>query len=279
MGLSLETVQNLIELKKLGHFDNFDNVIEFGSQELHLTKADFIDLMNRSGFDDIDLSQFKNIENWPKEPRCSAKNFYSLLGIKNYYSFDINKQHNSIDHDYNERFLNKEFYSKFDLVTDFCACGHAFNIGEAYRTIHNICKTNGIIIGVLPLWKGNGYYLYDHHFFEGLSAANNYSIIYSSYIVSTDEKTKTGSDLAFHVPLNRSLLDTFNLSKNSNNEFKFPYQGKFDNIKYNHYGFNRLYHQNPIGYSYVPTFDLKNIKAKKLIDELKIRIKNKIKFF
>lgn len=289
MGLGYETVQNLIELKKLGHFENFQNVVEFGSQELHLSGEDFKEILDRSGYKDTDLSLLKNIDNWPKQPRCPAKPFYEMLGFKEYYSFDINKKFNSISHDFNEKFVDKNFFGKFDLVTDFCACGHAFNIGEAYRTIHNLCKVNGLIIGVLPLWKGNAFYTYDHHFYEGLAASNNYSITYNSYIVNTGKQTKAGSEMSFHIPLNKSLLDSINLSstkwlgvcfvlkKNTNEEFKFPYQGAYEKLKYHHYGFNKLYLQNPMSYSFVPQFSLANIKFKELIIEIIKRLKKKFK--
>lgn len=292
MGLSIEAVQNLLELYQLGHLKNYKSVVEFGSQELHLKKNDLTECLTMAGFDTSNIDSFENIENWPdkNKPRCSSKPLYKLLGIDEYYSFDINNQLNSINHDYNNQFTDKKFYSKFDIVTDYCACGHAFNIGEAYRTIHNLCKKDGIIIGVLPLWKGNGYYLYDHYFFEGLAAANNYNIIFSSYVVSTGEKTKAGTKLKYHVPLSRSLLDTFDiakldwlgvcfvLKKQSNNEFKFPYQGEYDSKKYNHLGFNRYFYKDPPGYSYIPMFDLKTISGRVILKELLKRIKNKIKF-
>ena len=291
MGLNYETIQNLIELKKLGHFKNFQKVIEFGTQELHLKKEDFKKLLDKSGYENTDLNLFKGIDNWPKHPRCTAKYFYEMLGFKEYRTLDLNKQFNTINHDFNEQFLDKNFFGKFDLVTDFCACGHAFNIGEAYRTVHNLCKVGGLIIGVLPLWKGNAFYTYDHHFYEGLAASNNYTIIYNSYVVYTGDKTPAGTDLAFHIPLNKSILNTINLSsttwlgvcfvlkKNTNYEFKFPYQGAYEKSKNNHYGFNRLYHQNPISYSYVPEFSLKNIKIKDLVKEIIERVKKKFKLF
>ena len=55
----------------------------------------------------------------------------------------------------------------------------------------------------------------------------------------------------------------------------FNFINLFNNIKYNHYNFNKIYHQNLMSYSYLPAFNLKNIKAKDLIDEIKKRIKNK----
>ena len=95
-------------------------------------------------------------------------------------------------------------------------------------------------------------------------------------------------DLHFKA-LNKSLLDSINLSstkwlgvcfvlkKNTNEEFKFPYQGAYEKLKYHHYGFNKLYLQNPMSYSFVPQFSLANIKFKELIIEIIKRLKKKFK--
>lgn len=158
---------------------------------------------------EFEESHFPNLDNWPNSPRCSSKSLYKVLGLDEYYSFDLNGELNSINWDFNLPFENKEFFSKFDIVTDHCACGHAFNSAEAYRTMHKICKKDGLIIGMLPLWKGNSYYLYDNCFFEGLAAANQYKIIFNSYVLKLGKQTKNKSDMDFHIPLNRELLNSF----------------------------------------------------------------------
>ena len=42
-----------------------------------------------------------------------------------------------------------------------------------------------------------GYFSLDYKFMEGLAAANNYKILYSSYIITVG-KTEHGSDLQLH---------------------------------------------------------------------------------
>ena len=41
----------------------------------------------------------------------------------------------------------KKFADKYDLVTDFGNNEHAFNIAEAYKTTHKLCKKDGLILG------------------------------------------------------------------------------------------------------------------------------------
>ena len=286
MGISIAGVQNLLELHLAGHFKGKKSVVEFGSQELHLKSKDLEELMSMANID-FNKSNFPNIENWPKKNRCSTKYLYKTLGINEYYSFDLNGELNSINHDFNLPFKNKEYFSKFDIVTDHCACGHAFNSAEAYKTMHNLCKKDGIIIGILPLWKGNSFYLYDNCFFEGLAAANGYKIIFNSYIVTTSGVTKDGSSLDFHIPLNKELLNSLDmtkvkwigvcavLQKTSDEEFKIPYQGQYLSKKQNHNGFNRLFFKDPPSYSYIPVFNISSLSGKMIFKELLQRIKNR----
>ena len=290
MGISIAAVQNILELWQQGFLKKTKKVVEMGSQELHLKAVDFEEMLNMAGVRNFDKDNFPNLDNWPKQPRCSTKPFYEMLGVKEYSSFDINEEHNAILHDFNLPFEDVSLYSQFDLVTDHGACEHAFNIVESYRTMHRLCKPGGLIVIAQALWGGNGYFLYDKHFFDGIAAANNYKILFSSYVISPGTNTKNGSANEFHIPMNRELLLTINLSnvsqigvyavlqKNDDEEFKVPYQGQYLSEQQGHFGFNRIFHQDPFDYSYIPVFDTsgKNLSGKKLLKELVKRIKNRI---
>ena len=94
----------------------------------------------------------------------------------------MNKEHGSISLDFNLPLEDTSLYSQFDLVTDHGACEHAFNIAETYRTMHRLCKPKGLIVIAQSLWGGNGYFLYDESFFDGIAAANNYKIIFKAFL-------------------------------------------------------------------------------------------------
>ena len=51
------------------------------------------------------------------------------------------------------------------------------------------------------------------YFFDGLVAANNYKVLFNSYVITPKTKTKDGSPLSFHVPMSKDLLDTLEISK------------------------------------------------------------------
>ena len=287
MGLGIAAVQNTLELSKLGLLEGTNKIVEMGSQELHLTALDLEEMIKMAGLNNFQKNKFPDIDNWPNSPRCSAKSFYQFLGIKEYVSIDMNKEHGSISLDFNLPLEDTSLYSQFDLVTDHGACEHAFNIAETYRTMHRLCKPNGLIVIAQSLWGGNGYFLYDESFFDGIAAANNYKIIFNSYVITTKSKTPNGSDNQFHIPLNRDLLKTIDLSKanigvyvvlqkQDKSDFKFPYQGQYLAKKQGHFGFNRIYHQNPLSSSFLPEAKITALSGRELLKELFRRIKSRI---
>ena len=293
MGLGTAAVQNTLELWQQGLLKNANKVAEMGSQELHLKTADFEDMVKMAGLNNYEKKNFPNLDNWPKLPRCSSRSLYKMLGISEYYSFDINEELGAISHDYNLPFEDTTFYSQFDIVTDHGSCEHAFNIAESYRTMHRLCKPGGLIVIAQALWGGNGYFQYDKYFFEGIAAANNYKILFNSYTISTGTKTSNGSDHEFHIPMNKDLLTAIDLNrvsmigvyavlqKQTDADFQLPYQGQYLSDQQGHSGFNRLFHQDPPGYSYIPVFDSdgKNLSGRMLLKTLVKKIINRfIKF-
>ena len=291
MGLGIAAVQNTLELWQQGLLKNSNKVIEMGSQELHLKAADLEELATMAGVACYEKDKFLNLDNcYSPPPRCSSRPFYQMLGIEEYLSLDANEEHGARPHDFNLTFKDTSLYSQFDIVTDHGACEHAFNIAESYRTMHRLCKPGGLIVIAQALWGGNGYFLYDKSFFEGIAAANNYKIVFNSYTISTGTYTSAGSAHQFHIPMNRELLMTIDLNrvgaigvyavlqKQTDADFKFPYQGQYLAEQQGHFGFNRVFHQDPPGYSYIPVVHLegKNLSGKILLKTLFKKIINKI---
>ena len=60
---------------------------------------------------------------------------------------DTNDKSEHLIHDLNNPFDKKEFFEKYDLVTDIGNNEHPFNIAEAYRDhALKLCKKNGHMI-------------------------------------------------------------------------------------------------------------------------------------
>jgi len=275
MGLGVGAVQNILELNNLGYFKNSKNVIEIGSQNLHLNIADLKDLYEIVGLDNNVEETHPDVKNWPFSPKCQSKYFWKAIGINDYECIDVDGENNAIVHDLNKPFEDKSKFNKFDIVTDFGSCEHVFNIGECYKTMHNLTKPDGYMIIAQATLKGNGYFKFDQSFFEGIAAANNYNVVYNSYLITTGSKTKNGSWNQFHIPRNEDLLNVMDYSKLSQsekgsyiniycvfqktneNEFKIPYQGNITKDIYNIAGFNRAYLKETLNYNYIPSATVK----------------------
>ncbi len=263
MGLGIAAVKLNLELWERGVFKNIKSVFEIGSQELHVKKIDFDSLLQEYCLNKDGRKQFPDLENWPGSPRCSAKALYELLGAEKYDSFDLNAEHGALAHDLNLPFEDRSFFEKYDLVTDFGCNEHVFNIAETYKTMHKLCKPGGVISIDQGVWKGNGYYQFDLSFFEGMAAANNYRILFSSYIILCG-KTKAGSSLEYHVPLSRELLQAIDWAKAGNiricyvfqkqdsKDFQYPYQGGYMSEVLGNHGYKLQFISSPPSRTYVP---------------------------
>ena len=294
MGLSGGAVKLCLELWQRGYFKKIDSVIEMGSQELHITKTDFKNLVKSAGITDFDEKTVPNLGNWPDHPRTSAKAFYELLGAEEYAAIDMNGEHHSVPHDLNTPMTDESMLGKFDLVTDHCANSHVFNTAEAYRTIHRLCKPGGLITLLTPVYGSNGYFNFDLSFYEGMAAANSYRIAFSSFVVSLKRQYLTAEERMtipadadgtlideHHIPLSNDLLNTVDWSKDrpslsicyvfekqSDEDFQFPYQGEFMARELGNYGYELQFLATPPSRSYIP---IRADSSERLLESFPVR--------
>ena len=263
MGVGPGVVKLSLDLWQRGYFKQIKSVVELGSQELMLTPAHFERLIRVAGVAGYRREDFPHLENWPGHPRCSARPFYELLGVERYSCVDLNGQHGAIPLDLNLPLEDTSLYGQFDLVTDHGCAEHAFNIAEAYRTMHRLCRREGLLVASQNVYGGgNGYYNFDAPFFEGLAAANQYRVLFASYIVVPKGPAETFNE--FHVPLSQRLLDTLDwskvhylsicyvLQKQREEEFKLPYQGSYLAEREGHHGYKLQFLPDPPSRTYVP---------------------------
>ncbi len=253
-----------LELFKNGKFKNIRNVVDMGSKEIRVHFDKMKNSFNQAGIK-FNEKKYKILKKFPKGQRISTKNFWDDMGIKNYKSFDINKSHNSIYFDLNFPMTNKNYFNKFDLVIDFGNNEHVFNVGESYKTLYNLCKKDGLIWIFQAVFKGNGFFHYDQSFFEGYAAANNLSIVHSSYIINIDEYNQVV------VPCDKNLFDILDLSKvfnvhisyvfkkKSNSKFKYYYQYNLDQ-KDSPYLVSFINNSYPPEKIYIPTKKMSDYK-------------------
>lgn len=292
MGLGTAAVKLMLEINQRGLLKDVQSVVDIGSQELHLTLEEFEELVEAAGIENYQGEQFANLKFWPAQsPRCPARLLYELLGARQYNCLDLNEELGSIPHDMNLPFDNKLYYGKYDLVSDHGCNEHIFNVSEAYRTMHRLCKLSGILINNQSVWRGNGYYRFDASFFEGIAAANNYRILYSSYIVRPKlSASGSAKDPQFHIPVSELLLDVVDWSmtssigicyvfqKQTDEDFRFAYQGDFLSQIEKNTGYKLQFLPTPPSRSYVPLREhaLDVIRTKDLIRAVVARVLKRV---
>jgi len=278
MGLGIAAVKLNLELWQRGFFRNLKSVVEMGSQELHLTQADFEGLLRTASVPNYRKDHFPHLETWPAQPRCSSKPLYELLGVERYSCIDLNGEQGAVQLDLNVPLEDVSRYAQCDLVTDYGNNEHVFNVAEAYRTMHRLCTEHGIMIIEQAVHGGNGYFTFDLSFFEGIAAANRYKILFSSYVITGQTKTRTGSVDQFHIPASRELLSAVDwakvahvsicyvFQKQSGVDFQYPYQGHYLSEVQGHDGFELQFLPTPPSRTYVPVrSSLEAIPAKTLL--------------
>lgn len=232
MGLGIAAIKLNFELWQRGYFENIKSVMEMGSQELYIRLDALEKLIQVANVPNYRRENFKNLANYPHGGRCPAKHFYKMLGVENYSSIDMGGEFEAIPHDLNLPFEDSRLYGSYDLVTDYGTCEHVFNTVEAYRTMHRLLKKQGLMVVMQGVYGSNGFHYYDLSFFEGIAAANGYTIIYSSYYIVPETREDN-----YHIPLSLELLNVLDWTKvkaigicyvmqkqNDSSDFHYPYQ-------------------------------------------------------
>ena len=233
-----------LTLYKNGFFSDVNSMLDMGSKELRVSYTDL-----KHSLDQVNI-KIKNkdlniLKKFPKGKRISTKNFWSLLKIKDYKCTDINKSHNSIYLDLNYPLKNKKLFSKFDLVNDFGNNEHIFNVGEAFKTMYNLCKKDGLIWINQSVYGGNGFFHFDQSFFEGFAAANSLSIVHMSYVINI------GAYKQFLIPCDKDLISQFDLNKIKNLDISCIFRKKTNNKFKYHYQYNSNNNQKPFLQSFI----------------------------
>lgn len=67
------------------------------------------------------------------------------------------------------------FYEKFDVIFNGGTAEHIFNIGMVFKNMHDMLKTGGIIINIVPYtWFMHGFYNIDPKLLYYIDKSNNY---------------------------------------------------------------------------------------------------------
>jgi len=263
-----------VELFNNKTFSHVNNIMDMGNKSIRASYDDLIYLFEQGNIN-FNKKKFSFLKKFPKGDRKSIKVFWEALGVNNYHCIDLNGKDNSIKFDLNNPYNDKKHLNKYDLVTDIGNNEHVFNVGEAYKTMYNLCNVNGYMWIFQSVYNGNGFFNYDISFFEGFALANELGIVYSAYIVNTSDYDQ------YLIPADKELFNVINLNKvtsidityifkkNFNKKFRYYNQYQYGK-KITKYNISFLHNKFPPERYYIPTDIIKknhDSKQKKYIKE------------
>lgn len=213
MGINLESVKLLDELAKRGLLIK-GRVLELGRQDMLIPEEKIQTYLN------TELSI------------TSPSDLFNFLGYKQHLSIDGHQEPFCYPLDLNHE-IDSEIIAelKSELVTNFGTSEHVFNQMNVFRSIHEFCVKEGVMIHVVPI-LGNvqhGYFNYQPRMFFDLAIANNYEVL-STYLASDYWPNLIPySRKNLYKNRFRDAMFLVAFRKVADEPFKIPFDGLFEN--------------------------------------------------
>jgi hypothetical protein len=131
------------------------------------------------------------------EEAPAARGFWTWLGFQ-YAAIDIDGSPDSIPLDLNYDNAPPDAVGKYQLVTNFGTTEHIANQLNAFKVIHELAATGGLMMHHLPMqgMHNHGLVNYNPKFFWMLGRSNGYKIVYMTVL----------ADQAYY-PLPQNIVD------------------------------------------------------------------------
>lgn len=222
MSIHISAARLQLELFVRGYYKGMTSVADLGAQDLTIPRSEIANLFSAAGI------EYKS-EEFPAAggytaTRMSTEPFYKAMGFTRYQCFDIAAnpsgaarslseamdssymRWNAAFQDLNFPLNDPAFEGAFDLVTDYGNNEHAFNVTEAYRTQHRLCRAGGIIIIEQPVFGTNGYYNFTPAYFESMAQANRYDKIMITNTINDYLAPVENGEIEEFIPRSSSSL-------------------------------------------------------------------------
>ena len=240
---------NILECKNI-ILEEKPNALDLGSQTASIDNTFIKNLLDQKK--PLNNLQKKKLEKLIHTDKFSTKDYFESIGFIKYKSIDINGAYGSYPFDLNKNISkNYNFNEQYDLVINNGTGEHVFNQYSLYLNFHNLTKTNGIMLNILPFidWINHGFYNFNPIFFADLAASNNYKIIKISLANRNGAELKLQGD-NFEIlfdqikpnknnskfekmieiakdKIGKNILLVVSTRKLTNDPFKIPLQGKY----------------------------------------------------
>jgi hypothetical protein len=102
------------------------------------------------------------------EEGSAAKVWFESQDVK-HTSIDLNGLLGAEKYDLSQPIDRPEWVGAFDIVTDFGTSEHVANLYQCFKTCHDVCKLDGLIIHSNPKignWPGHGFHYFTEIFYR-----------------------------------------------------------------------------------------------------------------
>jgi hypothetical protein len=185
MGVALWEIELLLSHPKLA--GRRLRVLDIGAQNLyHATSGEIVSFLERHGpgYHPDDLAAYADM--LAAGARIDAAGgiqgawlgeILSRVGA-DYLAYDIFEADRTAIFDLNRDAVPQEARGSFDLVLNCGTTEHVLNQFNAFRVIHDACRTGGVMYHNLPMtgYLDHGYFCYNPRLFFELAAANRYTV-------------------------------------------------------------------------------------------------------
>ncbi len=199
MGAGVKTIQRIMEMTEAGQLPYGGEICDIGTTQLFGDSVkdaarSMLDYYARhtpegSSRDRVTDSQLSSIADG-----CFLGELLILAGFR-YTALDIFKAPNTILYDLNRHAPGPKLKNRFDLVMNFGTTEHVLNQFNAFRTIHQLTKVQGVMYHDLPMagYLNHAFFRYDPLFFKMLAPENKYKL--SSLMYSVGQSHAVPDDL------------------------------------------------------------------------------------
>lgn len=134
-----------------------------------------------------------------------SKTFFKSMNV-DHTSIDLNGLDESLPLNLCEDII----LDQADIITNFGTSEHVDDQRMVFKNIHNLCKTKGYIINVVPIvgtWPNHCNYYYTNTFFDELAKINSYDILENTTL---NEGRYVGSENLICCIFRKTLNSEFN---------------------------------------------------------------------
>jgi SAM-dependent methyltransferase len=167
-----------------GVFRGSKSVIDLGPQDIQISRPILAQAMRTVTPADRLAGLLAAIFDGESVRFTAQRDFYALFGLQEYASLDAQDERADYKLDLN---VPVSDLPEFDVVTNFGTTEHVFNVGEAFKTIHELTRPGGVSLHAIPSFAfiNHGFYNVHPNAIIEMARANGYELLNFSYVDNT----------------------------------------------------------------------------------------------